>query len=58
MARFRRTQVVTKMAEAGMIPVFYNKDVDTCKKVLEACYNGGIRLFEFTNRGDYAHIVF
>jgi len=58
MARFTRIQVVTKMAEAGMIPVFYHKDVDTCKKVLEACYNGGIRLFEFTNRGDYAHVVF
>jgi 2-dehydro-3-deoxyphosphogluconate aldolase/(4S)-4-hydroxy-2-oxoglutarate aldolase len=58
MARFTRIQVATKMAEAGMIPVFYNKDVDTCKKVLEACFNGGIRLFEFTNRGDYAHTVF
>ena len=58
MARFTRIQVATKMAEAGMIPVFYHKDVDTCKKVLEACYNGGIRLFEFTNRGDYAHVVF
>ena len=29
-----------------------------CKKVIEACYKGGIRLFEFTNRGDYAHVVF
>jgi 2-dehydro-3-deoxyphosphogluconate aldolase/(4S)-4-hydroxy-2-oxoglutarate aldolase len=46
------------MAEAGMIPVFFNRDLDVCKKVLEACYNGGIRLFEYTNRGDYAHVVF
>jgi 2-dehydro-3-deoxyphosphogluconate aldolase/(4S)-4-hydroxy-2-oxoglutarate aldolase len=41
-----------------MIPVFYHKDVEVCKKVLEACCKGGIRLFEFTNRGDYAHSVF
>ncbi len=58
MARFTRIQVALKMAEAGMIPVFFHKDVETCKKVLEACFKGGIRLFEFTNRGDYAHTVF
>jgi 2-dehydro-3-deoxyphosphogluconate aldolase/(4S)-4-hydroxy-2-oxoglutarate aldolase len=58
MARFTRIQVALKMAEAGMIPVFFHKDVETCKKVLDACYKGGIRLFEFTNRGDFAHVVF
>jgi 2-dehydro-3-deoxyphosphogluconate aldolase/(4S)-4-hydroxy-2-oxoglutarate aldolase len=58
MARFTRIQVALKMAEAGMIPVFFHKDVEVCKKVLESCFKGGIRLFEFTNRGDYAHTVF
>ena len=58
MARFTRIQVVLRMAEEGMIPVFFNSDVEVCKKVMEACYKGGIRLFEFTNRGDYAHVVF
>jgi len=29
-----------------------------CKKVLMACYRGGSRIFEFTNRGDFAHEVF
>jgi 2-dehydro-3-deoxyphosphogluconate aldolase / (4S)-4-hydroxy-2-oxoglutarate aldolase len=58
MARFTRIQVALKMAETGMIPVFYHKDVETCKKVLKACYDGGVRVFEFTNRGDYAHEVF
>ena len=58
MARFTRIQVALKMAEAGMIPVFFNREAEICKKVLEVCYNGGVRLFEFTNRGDYAHNVF
>ncbi len=58
MARFTRIQVALKMAEEGMIPVFYHNDAEVCKKVIEACYKGGIRLFEFTNRGDYAHVVF
>jgi 2-dehydro-3-deoxyphosphogluconate aldolase/(4S)-4-hydroxy-2-oxoglutarate aldolase len=46
------------MRESGMVPVFYNKDLDTCKSVLKACYDGGVRIFEFTNRGDRAHIIF
>jgi 2-dehydro-3-deoxyphosphogluconate aldolase/(4S)-4-hydroxy-2-oxoglutarate aldolase len=58
MARFTRIQVATKMAETGMVPVFFNKDNETCKQVISACYNGGVKVFEFTNRGDYAHETF
>jgi len=46
------------MKETGMIPVFYHKDAEVCKNVVKACYDGGIRVFEFTNRGDFAHEVF
>jgi 2-dehydro-3-deoxyphosphogluconate aldolase / (4S)-4-hydroxy-2-oxoglutarate aldolase len=58
MARFTRIQVATKMAETGMVPVFFHKDVDTCKGVIAACYRAGVRVFEFTNRGDFAHETF
>jgi 2-dehydro-3-deoxyphosphogluconate aldolase/(4S)-4-hydroxy-2-oxoglutarate aldolase len=58
MARFTRIEVALKMKETGMIPVFYHKDAEVCKKVVKACYDGGIRVFEFTNRGDFAHEVF
>ena len=58
MARFTRIEVAIKMKETGMVPVFYHKDIEVCKKVLKACYDGGVRVFEFTNRGDYAHEVF
>ncbi|WP_424961279.1 bifunctional 4-hydroxy-2-oxoglutarate aldolase/2-dehydro-3-deoxy-phosphogluconate aldolase [Ekhidna sp.] len=58
MARFTRIEVVIKMRETGMVPVFYHKDIDMCKEVLKACYAGGVRVFEFTNRGDFAHEVF
>ena len=37
-----------------VIPVYYHQDPDTCIQVLEACYEGGIRVFEFTNRGEQA----
>ena len=58
MARFTRIQVAQKMAEQGMVPLFYHPDVELGKEVLAACYRGGARLLEFTNRGDYAHEVF
>lgn len=58
MARFTRIEVVLKMKETGMIPVFYNADAEVCKRVVKACYDGGVRLFEFTNRGDFATLVF
>lgn len=58
MARFTRIEVALKMKETGIVPVFYHKDIEVCKNVLKACYEGGIRVFEFTNRGDYAHEVF
>lgn len=58
MARFSRIEVAAKMKETGMIPVFYNQDIEVCKHVLQACYKGGVRVFEFVNRGDFAHEVF
>ena len=58
MARFTRIEVALKMKETGMVPVFYHKDVEVCKNVVQACYDGGARVFEFTNRGDFASLVF
>ena len=53
-----RIEVATLMEEQGLVPLFYNNDLDTCIKVLTACYEGGARLMEFTNRGVFAHEVF
>lgn len=58
MARFDKQAVMAKIAQAPMVPVFYHKDLDTAKAVVKACYAGGVRAFEFTNRGDFAHEVF
>lgn len=58
MARFTRIEVAQTMKKTGIIPVFYHKDYDTCIEVIKACYDAGIRVFEFTNRGDFAHELF
>jgi 2-dehydro-3-deoxyphosphogluconate aldolase/(4S)-4-hydroxy-2-oxoglutarate aldolase len=46
------------MSATGMVPVFYHKDLEVVKNVVKACYAGGVRVFEFTNRGEFAHEVF
>ena len=58
MAQFTRIEVAQIMKESGMVPLFFHSDVAVAKKVLKACYDGGARLMEFTNRGDFALEVF
>ena len=46
------------MMESRVVPLFYHSDFQVAKNILQACYNGGARLIEFTNRGDFAIEVF
>jgi 2-dehydro-3-deoxyphosphogluconate aldolase/(4S)-4-hydroxy-2-oxoglutarate aldolase len=58
MAAKDRMSVLLAMMDQGVIPVFYHHDVDVCKKVIQACANGGAKCIEFTNRGDFAAHAF
>lgn len=58
MAQFSRIEVATVMAETGLVPLFFNSDIEISKKLLKACYDGGARLLEFTARGDFAYEIF
>jgi 2-dehydro-3-deoxyphosphogluconate aldolase/(4S)-4-hydroxy-2-oxoglutarate aldolase len=58
MARFARLQVLNKMIETGIVPVFYSADLEVAKKVAAAVCAGGCPFLEFTNRGDHAWEVF
>lgn len=55
---FTQDEILLKMAETGMIPVFNHKDIDIAKKVLDTSYKAGVRVFEFTNRESNALEVF
>jgi 2-dehydro-3-deoxyphosphogluconate aldolase/(4S)-4-hydroxy-2-oxoglutarate aldolase len=46
------------MIGTGLVPVFYHGDVKAATSVARACAEGGARLLEFTNRGDFALEVF
>ncbi len=58
MNRRSRIDIALSIRESGLIPLYYNPDAEICKKVIRACYDGGLKVFEFTNRGDFAHEVF
>jgi len=46
------------LADHPLVPVFYHADAEHAKSILKACYDGGMRVFEFTNRGEAALPVF
>jgi len=58
MTKFSKQQVLSAMKSTGMIPVFYHADVEVAKGVIDASYKGGVKVFEFTNRGGNAFDVF
>jgi len=58
MAKFTRIEVIQKFYKTALVPIFYNNDIELCKSIISACYNGGSRVFEFTNRGDFAHEIY
>ncbi len=58
MARFSRLETLNAIVSSGLVPVFYNADVEIARQVVKAIAAGGCRLFEFTNRGDFAPEVF
>lgn len=58
MARFSRLEVLNKVIDVGVVPVFYQGDLEVAKKIVSACSEGGAKVVEFTNRGDLAYQVF
>ena len=46
--------LVDKLIKSPLVPVYYNADIDSCKSVLRDCYAGGVRVFEFVDRGAHA----
>ena len=58
MAQFTKLHILNTLNTNGIVPVFYHPDAVVCRDVLQAVYNGGVRIFEFTNRGDGAYDVF
>ena len=55
---FEPQKIYKTLSVAPIVPVFYNADATLTCQIIKACYDGGIRAFEFTNRGEKAKDVF
>ncbi len=53
-----RLKVYQTIIDQGVVPLAYMADADVAKHVVDAIYAGGLRSFEFTNRGIGAHKPF
>ena len=50
----KQTNTVQELTKSKVLPLFYHEDIEVCLELLKACYDGGIRVVEFTNRGKNA----
>lgn len=58
MARPDRMTVLGSILDVGFVPTFTAPDVGAALRVVRACWAGGARVVEFTNRGDGAYETF
>ncbi|MGS2762846.1 bifunctional 4-hydroxy-2-oxoglutarate aldolase/2-dehydro-3-deoxy-phosphogluconate aldolase [Sinomicrobium sp. M5D2P9] len=56
--KFKKETVLQTFGAYPLIPLFYEEDIRICKQWIKACYDGGVRAVEFTNRGERALAVF
>ena len=54
MKRLTNKQVYTAIERHRFIPLFSHDDAEVCRNVVRAAYEGGVRLFEYTNRSPNA----
>ena len=58
MPRHTPSATLASLLRYPVVPVFYHADAAYTQRILQACYTGGIRVFEFVNRGEKALSVF
>lgn len=54
MAKYSKWQVLTELKKIGLLPIFYNNDFETAKGIICSCADGGAKVVEMTNRGEWA----
>jgi 2-dehydro-3-deoxyphosphogluconate aldolase/(4S)-4-hydroxy-2-oxoglutarate aldolase len=54
----KRYEVIELFEKTRLVPLLSKVDVETGKAIFRACYAGGVRVIEYTNRGERAHEAF
>jgi len=58
MPDFTKAQVLEQINQTPFFVFFNHEDPEVCQKIISACYAGGVRILEFTNRQKNAAAVF
>lgn len=48
------SEIVQKIKDQKIVPLFYNESFEVSKNIIKALYEAGIRVIEYTNRGHQA----
>jgi len=56
--KFTKEELYAKLSEVPIMPLFNHPNLAVSKAVVKACYDGGITVFEYTNRGEGAALIF
>ena len=51
---YNTQQIIDAITKQGMLPLYFNADQHVSVEILRALYKAGVRIMEFTNRGDAA----
>lgn len=52
------TEALYRLGKHSLVPLFYNNNIEQSKALITACYDGGVRVIEFTNRGADAYSIY
>ena len=54
----KKERVIQQIMQSGLLPLYYHEDKEISISILRALYLAGVRILEFTNRGENALINF
>src|SRR4030095_10467442 len=54
----KKEEIFDLASTQGLLPPFHHADEKAAKKILDAIYEGGLRIIEYTNRSEHAMKVF
>lgn len=51
---YNTQQIIDAITQQGMLPLYFNADEQVSVEILRSLYKAGVRIMEFTNRGEEA----
>ena len=53
----KKELVIQQIIQSGLLPLYYHESKEVSINILRALYQSGIRVLEYTNRGENALVI-